>query len=88
MITKLFLTLPVAYYLGKKLILTRYNPLSALAEDFSVFFDGKIDRIMLDLETKCRSITTDLYQQFIEDEFKTTYRLPTLLQFQMMKSMT
>ena len=30
---------------------------------------------MLDLETKCRLITTDLYQQLIEDEFKTTYRM-------------
>ena len=30
---------------------------------------------MLDLETKCRSISKDLYQQFIEDKFKTTYRM-------------
>ena len=51
------------------------NPLSALAEDFSEFFVGKIDRIMLDLETKCRSIPIDLYQQLIEDKFKTTYRM-------------
>ena len=51
------------------------TPLSALAEDFSEFFEGKIDRIMLDLETECRSIPIDLYQQFIEDEFKTTYRM-------------
>ena len=51
------------------------TPLSALAKDFSEFFEGKIDRIMLDLETKCRSIPIDLHQQFIEDEFKTTYRM-------------
>ena len=51
------------------------TPLSALAEDFSEFFEGKIDRIMLDLETKCRSIPIVLYQQFIEDKFKTTYRM-------------
>ena len=30
---------------------------------------------MLDLETKCQSIPTDLYQQFIEDKFKTTCRM-------------
>ena len=30
---------------------------------------------MQDLETKCRSIPIDLYQQFIEDKFKTTYRM-------------
>ena len=59
--------------------------LSVLAEDFSEFFEGRIDRIMLDLETKCRSIPIDLYQEFIEDEFKTTYR--TSPQSQMMKSM-
>ena len=51
------------------------TPLSALAKNFSEFFEGKIDRIMLDLETKCRSIPIDLYQQFIEDKFKTTYRM-------------
>ena len=39
------------------------TPLSALAKDFSEFFEGKIDRIMLDLATKCRSIPIDLYQQ-------------------------
>ena len=50
------------------------TPLSALAEDFSKFFEGKIDRIMLDLKTKCRSIPTDLYQQFIEDKFKTSLK--------------
>ena len=54
------------------------TPLSVLAEDFSEFFEGKIDRIMLDLKTKCRSIPIDLYQQFIEDEFKTTYRMSQL----------
>ena len=53
------------------------TPLSALAEDFSEFFEGKIDRIMLDPETKCRSIPIDLYQQFIGDKFKTTYRMST-----------
>ena len=51
------------------------TPLSAQAKDFSEFFEGKIDRIMLDLETKCQSIPTDLYQQFIEDKFKTTCRM-------------
>ena len=55
------------------------TPLSALAEDFSEFFEGKIDRIMLDLKTKCRSIPIDLYQQFIEDEFKTSYRLSNFI---------
>ena len=50
-------------------------PLSALAEDFNEFFKGKIDRIMLDLETKCKSIPIDLHQQFIEDKFKTTHRM-------------
>ena len=30
---------------------------------------------MLDLETKCRSIPIELYQQFIEEEFKTTSRM-------------
>ena len=44
-------------------------PLSVLAEDFSEFFEGKIDRIVLDLEAKYRSITTDQYHHFIEDEF-------------------
>ena len=53
--------------------------LSALAEDFGEFFEGKIDRIMLDLKTKCRSIPIDLYQQFIEDEFKTTYRMSNFI---------
>ena len=56
------------------------TPLSVLAEDFSEFFEGKIDRIMLDLETKCRSITTDQHQLFIEDEFKTTYRMSNFTQ--------
>ena len=51
------------------------TPLSAPAEDFIEFFEGKIDRIMLDLGTKCRSIPIVLYQQFIEDKFKTTYRM-------------
>ena len=52
------------------------TPLSVLAEDFSEFFEGKIDRIILDLETKCRSITIHQYHHFIEDEFKTTNRMP------------
>ena len=32
--------------------LPNITPLSALAEDFGEFFEGKIDRIILDLETK------------------------------------
>ena len=55
------------------------TPLSALTEDFSEFFEGKIDRIMLDLKTKHRSIPIDLYQQFIEDEFKTAYRMSNFI---------
>ena len=51
-------------------------PLSVLAEDFSEFFEGKIDKIMLGLEAKCRSITTDQYHHFIEDEFKISSRIP------------
>ena len=51
-------------------------PLSVLAEDFSEFFEGKIDKIMLDLEAKCRSIITDQYHHFIEDEFKISGRMP------------
>ena len=51
-------------------------PLSVLPEDLSEFFEGKIDKIMLDLEAKCRSITTDQYHHFIEDEFKITDRMP------------
>ena len=47
-----------------------------LAEDFSEFFEGKIDKILLDLEAKCRSITADQYHHFIEDEFKTADRMP------------
>ena len=47
-----------------------------LAEDFSEFFEGKIEKIMLDLEAKCRSITTDQYHHFIEDEFKISSRMP------------
>ena len=49
-----------------------------LAEDFSEFFEGKIDKIMLDLEAKHRSITTDQYHHFIEDVFKTADRMPNV----------
>ena len=55
------------------------TPLSALAEDFSEFFEGKIDRIMLDLKTKRQSIPTDLYQQCIEEKFKTTCRMSNFI---------
>ena len=41
----------------------------------SEFFEGKIDKIMLDLEAKHRSITTDQYHHFIEDEFKISGRM-------------
>ena len=34
---------------------------------------------MLDLKTKCRSIPVDLYQQFVEDKFKTTYRMSNFI---------
>ena len=47
-----------------------------LDDNFSEFFEGKIDKIMLDLESKHRSITTDQYHHFIEDEFKISGRMP------------
>ena len=50
-----------------------------LAEDFSEFFEGKIDKTMLDLEAKHRSITTDQYHHFIEDEFKISSRMPNFI---------
>ena len=56
--------------------LPEIHPLSVLAEDFSEFFEGKIDKIMLDLEAKRRSITTDQYHHFIKDEFKISVRMP------------
>ena len=40
------------------------------------FFEGRIDKIMLDLEAKHRSITTDQHHHFIEDEFKISGRMP------------
>ena len=58
--------------------LPEISPLSVLAEDFSEFFEGKIDKIILDLEAKCRSITTDQYHHFIEGEFKPDDRMPNL----------
>ena len=56
--------------------LPNITPLSVLAENFSEFFEGKIDRIILDLETKRKLIATNQYHHFIENEFKTTNRMP------------